>query len=85
MGDSGAEEEVDEGTETPREMGTVRKGPGTKAVSESAGDLPSRGARDVALIAGTTLAARSPEETAEIIPGKLTIGIPGQAGEITTQ
>jgi len=38
--------------------------------SASAGDLPSRDARDVAPIAGTTLVARSLEETAEIIPEK---------------
>jgi hypothetical protein len=82
--DSGAEGEVDEGTEIPNVKGTERNGPETRA-SESAGDLPSRGARDAAPIAGTILAARSPGETAETTRGKLIIGIPDQAGEITTQ
>lgn len=38
--------------------------------SANAGDLPSRDARDVAPIAGTTLVAKNLEETAEIIPEK---------------
>jgi len=81
---SGAEGEVEEDTEILSGMGTERNGPETRA-SESAGDLPSRGARDAAPIAGTILAVRSPGETAEITRGKLIIGIPDQAGETTTQ
>jgi len=81
------EEEVDEDTENlsvkERIAPEMRDNNGNP--EESAGDLPNRDARDDALIAGTILVVRSPEETEEITREKLTIATLVQAAEITTQ
>lgn len=78
------EEEADGGTESLNVTETERSAPGMRD-SASAGDLRNRDASDDVPIAGTTRAAKSLEETAEITREKLTIETHAQAAGITTQ
>jgi len=82
--DTGLEEEEEGGTESLNVMEIVRSAPETR-VSGTAGDLRNRDASDDVPIAGTTLAAKSREETAGITPEKLTIETRAQEAETTTQ